>query len=66
MTESRTFDRLSTFPERPIELDDFPEQMPYSRNGRHVCSNDDISIKNKKPNKMKSSVTALNKKGGTR
>ena len=37
MTESGTFERLSIFPECPIDFDDFPEQIRYSRNGRHVC-----------------------------
>ena len=27
MTESGTFERLSVFPERPIDFDDFPEQI---------------------------------------
>ena len=36
MTESRTFERKSVFPEHPIDFDDFPEQIWYSCNGRHV------------------------------
>ena len=37
MRESRTFERLSGFPEHPIDFDDFLEQIRYSRNGRNVC-----------------------------
>ena len=37
MKESRTFERLSIVPKRPIDFDDFLEQICYSRNGRHVC-----------------------------
>ena len=36
MRESGTFERLSLFPERPIDFDDFPEQIRYSFNSRHV------------------------------
>ena len=36
MTESRTFENLSVFLESPIDFDDFPEQLRWSRNGRHI------------------------------
>ena len=36
MRKSRTFERLSIFLECPIDFDDFPEQILYSCNGRHV------------------------------
>ena len=36
MRESRTFERLSVFSERPTDLDDLLEQIWYSHNGRHV------------------------------
>ena len=37
MRESGTLERLSIFLERPTDFDDFPEQILYSCNGRHVC-----------------------------
>ena len=39
MRESATFERLSIFLECPIDSDDFLEQIQYSRNGRHKCTN---------------------------
>ena len=34
---SGTFERLSIFPEHPINYSDFKEQIRHSRNGRYVC-----------------------------
>ena len=36
MRESRTFEKLAVFLEHPTDFDNFPEQIWYSQNGRHV------------------------------
>ena len=38
MIESGTFERLSVFPERPIDFDDFPEYGRTVTEGMYVCT----------------------------